>query len=85
MEPTLNHREASIMAMYVTKTKFEIQFQTHLRTRTRPIYIYGGNFKVQGILLFFEKKILNSSLGKVWNKGIQGGSNSNLPLFLVIY
>jgi hypothetical protein len=24
-------------------------------------------------------------LGKVWNKGIQGGSNSNLPLFLVIY
>jgi hypothetical protein len=58
MEPTLNHGEASIMAMYVTITRFEIQFQTHLRTRTKPIYIvpiciyvcmYRQNFKVQRV------------------------------------
>jgi hypothetical protein len=37
------------MAMYVTRTKLEIQFQTLLKTITRPTYIYyiyGNNFKV---------------------------------------
>jgi len=53
MEPTINCRELSILAMYVTRTKLEIEFQTHLKTRTKPIYIVAIlRFKY---FLFFEE------------------------------
>jgi hypothetical protein len=57
MEPTINCRELSILAMYVTRTKLEIEFQTHLKTRTKPIYIVAIlRFKY---FLFFEEIFFN--------------------------
>jgi hypothetical protein len=53
MEPTLNHEEASIMAMYVTT---DLKSNSKLIWKLEPnIYIYGCNFKVQGGFYFLKK------------------------------
>jgi hypothetical protein len=49
------------MAMYVTRTRLEIQFQTNLRTRIR--HIYHRNFKVQVMFYFLKIFFLNRFFG----------------------